>query len=62
MTSLGPPAGKPTKIRAVECNGCDRVGESPKANEAIPPALPNKKRLRLGLVTRRMSGIPTPLL
>src|SRR4030081_2214461 len=24
-TSLGPPAGKPTKMRAFECNGCDRV-------------------------------------
>src|SRR5262245_31393312 len=60
ITSLGPPAGKPTMIRAVECNGCDSVGERPKANEAIPPALANKKRLRLGLVTRPTSVIATP--
>ena len=52
MTSVGPPGGKPTRMRAVDCNGCDRVGERPKAYEAIPPALPNKKRRRLGLVTR----------
>ena len=24
MTSLGPPAGKPTMMRAVACNGCDQ--------------------------------------
>ena len=51
-TSVGPPGGKPTRMRAVECNGCDRVGERPKVYEAIPPALPNKKRRRLDLVTR----------
>src|SRR6188508_2342375 len=60
MTSVGPPAGKPTMMRAVECNGCDRTGETPNAYDAIPPALPSKKRRRLGLVTRRMSVIATP--
>src|SRR6478672_9404473 len=47
VTALGPPGGKPTRMRAVECNGCDRAGETPKAYEAIPLALPNKKRRRL---------------
>src|SRR3954449_1781320 len=60
ITSLGPPAGKPTMMRAVECNGCDRVGERPSAYDATPPALPNKKRRRLGLITRRTSVIATP--
>src|SRR6516162_8151817 len=62
MTSLGPPAGKPTMMRAVECNGCARLGESPRAYDAMPPAFPNKKRRRLGLITRRTSVIANPLL
>src|SRR5713226_8896901 len=61
-TSVGPPAGKPTRMRAVECNGCARVGERPDAYDAIPPALPNKTRRRLSLVTRGTSVIATPLL
>src|SRR5215468_4891139 len=60
ITSLGPPAGKPTMIRAVECNGCARLGESPRAYDAIPPALPNRKRRRLKLITRRQSVIGDP--
>src|SRR5262245_36702678 len=60
ITSLGPPAGKPTMMRAVECNGCDSVGEGPRAYDMTPPALPNKKRRRLGLITRRTSVIATP--
>jgi len=61
-TSVGPPAGKPTMMRAVDCDGCDRVGETPNAYDAMPPALPNKTRRRLSLVTRRTSVIATPLL
>ena len=60
MTSLEPPAGKPTRMRAVECNGCDKVVERPKAYEATPAALLTKKRRRLSLVTRRASDIAAP--
>ena len=38
---------EPTMMRAVECNGCARLGESPRAYDTIPPVLPNKKRRRM---------------
>src|SRR5262252_7820792 len=60
ITSLGPPGGKPTRMRAVECNGCDRVDETPNTYEAMPPALPTRKCRRLGLSTRRASVIAAP--
>jgi hypothetical protein len=64
VMSLGPPAGKPTMTRAVACKGCDceRAGERPSAQDAIPPALASRKRRRSGPVTRRTSVMASPLL